>query len=446
MIRRSSFAFLSAALLLGSALDPARAGNVLVVDAGGGGSFTQIQPAVDAAVDGDTILVKTGTYPGFRIDDKSLSVVVDSSASVSVGQSVAVNDLGASRSVLLAGFQIQGNSYGAALLAQNDRGSLRVEDCTLVAMSNGLCSSPLAGALLVNDLDAAFCRCTIRGAPGIEGNYSQGCEGGHGLQAQSSSVALYDCIVQGGDGGIGYDTGCDCSHDGGPGGSGGDGISFTAPGFVFASNTNIEGGSGGDGGYGCTVFCDCNGPGNGGPGGVGFHASNGSAPYPWFVYLDSTVSGGAGGYGRNYDIGDLCVEQSGNGSHGSSILAPSGSTSALPGSARQFSGPSVVRENHPFDLDFYGSQFDQVWLFIGQGPTFVYNAHYFGVNLTTVPPIARPLLLGPIPSNGHLTLQRTLPDFGIPSRTLYMQAVFNDTAGVRRLASPLTLVVLDPAY
>jgi hypothetical protein len=106
----------------------------------------------------------------------------------------------------------------------------------------------------------------------------------------------------------------------------------------------------------------------------------------------------------------------------------------------------VARENHSFDLSFQGTPGDLVWLFIGQGPTFAYNAPYRGVNLTTVPPIARPLLFGPIPSSGQLAVQRTLPDYGVPSRTLYMQAVFKDTSGTRWLASPFTLVVLDPAY
>ena len=34
----------------------------IVVDPGGGGDFTEIQPAIDAAADGDTVLVKSGEY------------------------------------------------------------------------------------------------------------------------------------------------------------------------------------------------------------------------------------------------------------------------------------------------------------------------------------------------------------------------------------------------
>jgi hypothetical protein len=217
MIRRSSFAFLSATLLLGSALDPAWAGNVLVVDASGGGAYRQIQPAVDAAVDGDTILVKSGNYPGFTISDKSLSVVVDFGASGTVQQSVGVLNLSASKSVLLAGFSIHGNSNGIAFLAQSVAGSLRVEDCTITAITSSDCSAPTIGAFLYGDDDVGFCRCTIQGAQGNIGDYEHSCPGGEAVWTQSSSVAFYDCSIRGGDGGHGSNSGCaNCPTDGDP--------------------------------------------------------------------------------------------------------------------------------------------------------------------------------------------------------------------------------------
>ena len=66
-------------LLLGCLLavaNPVFAG-VLVVDAAGGGAFTQIQPAVDAALPGDLVLVRAGDYEGFTIAGKSVNVVGD---------------------------------------------------------------------------------------------------------------------------------------------------------------------------------------------------------------------------------------------------------------------------------------------------------------------------------------------------------------------------------
>ena len=51
--------FLSAFFLLGAF--PAIC-KTIVVDLGGGGDFTEIQPAIDVAADGDTVLVRPGRY------------------------------------------------------------------------------------------------------------------------------------------------------------------------------------------------------------------------------------------------------------------------------------------------------------------------------------------------------------------------------------------------
>src|SRR5688572_7456427 len=51
--------------------------DVVYVDASGSGQYTTIQPAVDAAVDGDVILVRSGTYPGFTIDQRRVFVIAD---------------------------------------------------------------------------------------------------------------------------------------------------------------------------------------------------------------------------------------------------------------------------------------------------------------------------------------------------------------------------------
>jgi hypothetical protein len=56
---------------------PAR-GGVIVVDVSGAGDFTDLLTAVQAAADGDTLLIKgTGPYSNFSIDGKSLVVVGD---------------------------------------------------------------------------------------------------------------------------------------------------------------------------------------------------------------------------------------------------------------------------------------------------------------------------------------------------------------------------------
>jgi len=54
---RSSFRTASAILLALSGLGPAA---TIVVDPAGGGGFDRIQPALDAAAEGDTVLVMPG--------------------------------------------------------------------------------------------------------------------------------------------------------------------------------------------------------------------------------------------------------------------------------------------------------------------------------------------------------------------------------------------------
>ena len=56
---------------------PLRAQGVRIVEAPGLGSLPDIQSAVDAAADGDTLLVAPGSYAGFVIDGKQLAVTTN---------------------------------------------------------------------------------------------------------------------------------------------------------------------------------------------------------------------------------------------------------------------------------------------------------------------------------------------------------------------------------
>src|SRR5262245_13532469 len=104
------------ALLLGSAAS-AQAVFVVAPAPGPGVFSTEIQPAIDAAVAGDLVLVKSGAYAGFTIDGKGVSVVADAGASVDVNGSESVTHVSASQHVLFRGLTIHGDSVLPAITA-----------------------------------------------------------------------------------------------------------------------------------------------------------------------------------------------------------------------------------------------------------------------------------------------------------------------------------------
>ena len=88
-------------------------GRTWIVDAsnGAGADFTDIEPAVDAAADGDVVLVRAGTYSSFGIQAKGLRVVAASATpmvqgSIGLRPVVAIRDLAAQQSVWIRGLQI----------------------------------------------------------------------------------------------------------------------------------------------------------------------------------------------------------------------------------------------------------------------------------------------------------------------------------------------------
>ena len=65
---------------------PLIANQVWIVDAqlGTGAQYASIQPAVQAALDGDVILVRSGHYPTFQVGSKSLAICADFQSLVEV--------------------------------------------------------------------------------------------------------------------------------------------------------------------------------------------------------------------------------------------------------------------------------------------------------------------------------------------------------------------------
>src|SRR5689334_22547753 len=103
----------------------ASASDVWIV-APSGGQFTDVQPAVDAASAGDTILVKQGVYSGFTVDGKSLSIVGEIGSLPQIHGEILIEHLPAHRTFVLARLRAV-STNALAFVAQHNDGALRIE-------------------------------------------------------------------------------------------------------------------------------------------------------------------------------------------------------------------------------------------------------------------------------------------------------------------------------
>ncbi|MFN0242196.1 MAG: hypothetical protein ACKVWV_04825 [Planctomycetota bacterium] len=424
------------------------AADVLVVNGAGGTPWQSIQAAVDAASDGDTILVKRGSYAAFTIDDKALRVVAESNHTVEIFGTVVVHDLAAQKLVVLAGLEMTGlpSSAGTApqaLFLLDDAGSVRVQDCRVRAadgVANACAAGP--GARVHDSTDVAFVGCSLFG---LRAHPTRGGKGGSGLLADaSSSVACYDVLAQGGD--ADACSGCvvlglcpdvplhdDWCPPGGfyPDGSfGGDG--FEGAGFLFASNARFQGGDGGNAqqqSSGETVYA--------GIGGDGVRACT-TACTIWL--LDEVTTGGAAG-----GVDPSPFQPWRAGAPGVGVRATDGATVAsLSGMSRTLVGPNVVREAQPIELQFFGEPGDTVHLFIGSAAGFQFSPALRGVKLVRN---AKRLRIGQIGASGVLahTLSVSELGAGVLSKTLVFQSLHGSTNGRATLGTALAVVVVDSA-
>jgi hypothetical protein len=403
--------------------------NVLVVDASGGSQFLQIQAAVDAALDGDTLLVKRGTYASFAIVNKSLDIVGDANAVVTVMGGAEVRSLAAGRAVVLANLVVHGQSsasdwHANGLYLKNDAGSVRVQRCTSSGGSSASFSTLCAGADVEACLDVAFVGCSLHG-----GTFNSVYVTPSGLVATGSMIAVYDCQVAGSDGSL------DCFDV--SVGSGGIGALVTGS-FVFASGTQFIGGNGAEGdGYPCP-------PQNGGNGGVAISLLASATAASQAELLDTQLAGGHGGMGS-------CGIGCGNDGHdGAPSSVGTGCVlDLISGSKRVLSAPNVVRELASYTLTFQGQPGDQVGVFFAPRTSFDYISALRGVKMvaTDHPPMLA-AWLGIADATGSLSVQYSFPDLGpgVQSTEYYLQAIVQTASGTKLLGSPASLTVLDSSF
>jgi predicted outer membrane repeat protein len=420
---RSSCALVLAFVLVAPA---ARGGGARIVDAPALPPFYSLQDAVNAATDGDTILVATGQYEPFTITNKSVSIVSVPGHVVFIDGTIRVNDLAAGRSVLLSGLEGRGktqpNQSDPGLIVSSCQGHVRVEGCKLTGGLGGpkdfseTYGDGGHGVVLQASPQVVFSHCTLTGGTG-NGNLNcydcTGGDGGFGVRVNLSAPAFYQCTLQGGHGG----------SVGGQGGNGGHAV-WQGNTFVFAAGSELRGGGGGRG----DDFL----AGVGGDGGNGLLVNaTGTADL-----LDNTCVGGAAG-------------TSGAGSayngHPGAPIGGSGTVHQHVGEARSAAANRLWLDGFDLHVTVAGVPGDKVWLRVATRPAWWFQASLPGVHLVANAPV--PMApAGVIPASGSLSVTLPITDLvGQADRLLYLQALGFDAFGDAWLGSPMHTLVLDRA-
>ena len=402
-------------------------------------NYPTIQAAVDAALDGDVVLVSQGTYAFFSITGKSVTVAARSSG-VNINGLVRVQEIPAQGRVSLIGLSVNGNGKQALRLA-NCTGSVRVYGGTYRGTNYLPESLQLSHGVYATDCnDVAFSKATLIGGHGYFGDPTDNHDGGNGgpaLLAINCRVALNECALTGGQGGSAE------VDSGGSGGNGGEGAELRWPtSYLLASKSTFVGGKGG---AGAKEHWTC--PGHGGSGGNGGHGlllqpvSGTGGPHA--DLMDISAGGGLGGAGGP----GLCGSSGSTGSAGQPVVTVPGSTATLhPWLARSLEAPGPWRAGQQATLTFRGAPGDAVYLMRSQKTDFVRDLAKKGVFL--LGGMAQLQHIGTIGASGVLTRTLNVPVAhpGFQGTTVQLQAWMDSPVDGLHLTGMAAVSILHPSY
>jgi hypothetical protein len=395
-------------LLLAAAL--AAQGAVHVVDLSGQGDFLYVQDAVDAAADGDTLLLRPGLQQRFIIEGKGLSLVAEDGAAVWCGpqfdgdnvmgawslhneiRRLAAGQVAALRGLALGGLEIE-----------DIAGQVWLQDCELSLVAPTRRATNVARLVLQG--------CELEGPDGfIDAGHYQFNSSGGALVASDSALAVEGCTLRGGNGMHFTATVLGYAYNG----PGEDALRLSG-GSLSLSGSTLAGGDGGNAGK---DFLSCT---DGGDGGAGLRLV-GAAPVA--RSLGNATSGGAGGAAYAGTCGPFDPTPSQPGAPGAPTLAESGVIQAVGGMPRAFAVGSPVMEGDSVSIAFTGQPGELVVALVSLVPGLLplpgkQGALQLGASLFVIP-------VAPLPASGVLALEVPLGELGPGLQTVqvFVQGLF----------------------
>ncbi len=204
-------------------------GRTLVVDAGGGGQFTDIASAEAAAQPGDTLLVRRGTYGPFATQ-KGIAVVGDSAAPAGIviqdswtnigSTMVRVSGVPATARFALSNVRLVFQGYQRGMEIDGNAGAVLVSDCVFQVQLCFQCGGgpQHPGITVSRSARVHVSGSTVVGVPaltvdsstltvvgsfvlgGVSADPAHPCCGGPGIRATASTVVIARTTVIGSDG------------------------------------------------------------------------------------------------------------------------------------------------------------------------------------------------------------------------------------------------------
>ncbi len=414
------------ALVFASAV-PAAAVFVVDVNGGPGVDSTQIDSAIAAALPGDIVLVRPGLYSSCAVDGKGISVIADPVNGIRPTiSSVLIRNIPIQQRALVRGFDVTLTvplSGSIPLEVSDNRGPVVIEDLKTKTLFP---TSALPPGALVDDCDrVVFIRCELLGT-NVPTNGLQAVPGSTGMVVIDSNVALYECLVVGGNGVTGgYPPSFTLFSS-----AGGIGIHVTE-GDVLVAGSVVRGGAGGNGvaptGFPCIPAAS---------GGDGIRLSG---PKSYSVRIDSTVTGGTVGVEH-----PSCPSSASNGIDVKVLAGSAGTINEL---LRSCSIASPTRMGQSTMLELSGVPGELCAILFSLNSHGVYQANLSGTLVPRLP--LQIAILGALPGSGTLGMSVPLPAAmppGVGGFDVYLQVIVAGQSGNGVLGSPTALTVLDAAF